>query len=77
MQYIFVGVQPANVQVIYTGSGLGYAGEGAGPAVGDKAPACSLEGSDGKSHALENHLGKRPVIMDTRVGVQEGSVYMR
>ena len=46
-------------------AGLAHAGndEGAGLAVGDKAPAFSLEGSDGKTHALEGHLGKRPVII--------------
>ncbi len=37
--------------------------ESTGPTVGDKAPAFSLEGSDGKTHALENHLGKRPVVI--------------
>ena len=37
--------------------------ESTGPTVGDKAPAFSLEGSDGKTYALENHLGKRPVVI--------------
>ncbi len=41
----------------------GGEGEGAGPAVGDKAPAFSLEGSDGKEHTLDNHLGERPVVI--------------
>ena len=38
-------------------------GEGAGLAVGDMAPAFELEGTDGKAHALKDHLGKRPVVL--------------
>jgi hypothetical protein len=51
--------------VVFALVGLTHAGEGegTGPAVGDKAPAFSLEGSDGKAHALENHLGERPVVI--------------
>jgi peroxiredoxin Q/BCP len=32
-------------------------------AVGDPAPAFSLVGSDGKEHALADHLGKRGVVL--------------
>lgn len=51
--------------VVLTLVGLIYAGEGKGgePAVGDKAPAFSLQGTDGKMHALDDHLGKRPVVI--------------
>ncbi len=31
--------------------------------VGDAAPAFELTGSDGKTHRLADHLGKRPVII--------------
>jgi len=31
--------------------------------VGDPAPAFSLPGSDGRTHALADHLGKRAVIV--------------
>jgi hypothetical protein len=30
---------------------------------GDKAPAFSLEGSDGKTHALADHAGKEVVVV--------------
>ncbi len=33
------------------------------PDVGDMAPAFSLPGSDGKMHALSDHLGHRPVVL--------------
>jgi thioredoxin-dependent peroxiredoxin len=33
------------------------------PEVGDMAPAFSLPGSDGKMHALSDHLGRRPVVL--------------
>jgi peroxiredoxin Q/BCP len=33
------------------------------PDVGDMAPAFSLPGSDGKLHALSDHLGRRPVVL--------------
>ena len=51
--------------MVFALAGLTYSGEGegAGPAVGDKAPAFSLEGSDGTTHALEKHLGERPVVI--------------
>ena len=32
-------------------------------AAGDPAPAFSLPGSDGKTHALADHLGKRVVVL--------------
>ena len=32
-------------------------------AVGDAAPAFSLPGSDGKTHALADHVGKRAVVL--------------
>lgn len=32
-------------------------------AAGDPAPAFSLPGSDGKTHALADHLGKRAVVL--------------
>ena len=32
-------------------------------AAGDAAPAFSLPGSDGKSHSLAEHLGKRAVVI--------------
>jgi peroxiredoxin Q/BCP len=32
-------------------------------AVGDPAPAFTLQGSDGKPHALADHLGKRGVVL--------------
>ena len=32
-------------------------------AVGDPAPAFSLPGSDGKTHALADHAGKRVVVL--------------
>ena len=31
--------------------------------VGDTAPQFELTGSDGKTHRLADHLGKRPVII--------------
>jgi peroxiredoxin Q/BCP len=31
--------------------------------VGDPAPAFSLQGSDGKIHRLEDHVGKRAVVI--------------
>jgi peroxiredoxin Q/BCP len=42
---------------------LAGAGDDPGPSVGDKAPAFSLEGTDGKTHSLEGHLGKRPIVI--------------
>jgi len=33
------------------------------PAVGDDAPRFSLPGSDGATHSLSDHLGKRAVII--------------
>jgi peroxiredoxin Q/BCP len=30
---------------------------------GDPAPSFSLPGSDGKTHALSDHLGKRAVVL--------------
>jgi peroxiredoxin Q/BCP len=30
---------------------------------GDKAPMFELVGSDGKTHRLEDHIGKRPVVI--------------
>ena len=48
---VLVGVAPASEA------------EKNGPAVGDRAPAFSLEGSDGRTHALEDHLGSRPVVI--------------
>ncbi len=38
-------------------------GAQAAPEVGDKAPAFSLAGSDGRTHALSDHLGKRGVVL--------------
>ncbi len=38
-------------------------GSGGGPAVGDEAPAFRLVGSDGKTHSLEDHRGKRAVVI--------------
>ena len=35
----------------------------AAPEVGEAAPAFSLEGSDGRTHALSDHLGKRGVVL--------------
>ena len=35
----------------------------AGPRVGEPAPAFTLPGSDGRSHALADHLGKRGVVL--------------
>ncbi len=32
-------------------------------AAGDPAPAFSLPGSDGKTHSLAEHLGKRVVVL--------------
>lgn len=32
-------------------------------AVGDPAPAFSLPGSDGATHSLSDHLGKRAVVI--------------
>ena len=36
---------------------------GGGLQVGDKAPAFSLAGSDGKTHSLEDHAGRRAVVV--------------
>ena len=45
-------------------AGPAWAGEEAsGLQVGDKAPAFSLEGSDGKTHSLGEHAGKRAVVV--------------
>jgi peroxiredoxin Q/BCP len=33
------------------------------PTVGDSAPAFSLPGSDGRTHALADHVGKRGVVL--------------
>ncbi len=51
--------------LMFARAGFTHAGddEGAGLAVGDKAPQFSLEGTDGKTHALENHIGERPVVV--------------
>lgn len=38
-------------------------GEATGPAIGDKAPAFSLQGTDGKTYTLDNNLGKRPIVI--------------
>jgi len=53
-----------------TGSAVGSAsGSAATPSVtpslarGDTAPAFSLEGSDGKTHALADHAGKEVVVV--------------
>ena len=49
--------------------GLGLAGWAAGPAaaeelkVGDKAPAFSLKGTDGKTHTLDDFKGKQAVVL--------------
>jgi len=51
------------VLLALTGGIHGEEGEGAGLKVGDKAPAFNLEGSDGKEHALDEHLGKRPIVI--------------
>jgi peroxiredoxin Q/BCP len=51
------------VVLALTGGVYGEEGEGSGPAVGDKAPAFSLQGSDGKQHALDDHAGKRPMVI--------------
>jgi peroxiredoxin len=37
--------------------------EEGGLQVGDKAPAFSLAGSDGKTHSLEDHAGRRAVVV--------------
>jgi peroxiredoxin Q/BCP len=37
--------------------------EPGGLQVGDKAPAFSLAGSDGKTHSLEDHAGRRAVVV--------------
>jgi peroxiredoxin Q/BCP len=31
--------------------------------VGDAAPPFTLEGSDGRTHSLTDHEGKRPVVL--------------
>ena len=33
------------------------------PAVGDEAPDFSLPGTDGKTHTLQEHRGKRAVVI--------------
>jgi hypothetical protein len=33
------------------------------PGAGDPAPTFTLKGSDGKTHSLADHLGKRPVVL--------------
>lgn len=40
-----------------------FADEAPPPGVGSPAPAFSLPGSDGRSHALADHLGKRGVVL--------------
>ena len=42
-------------------AGGAFAGDA--PAVGDKAPAFELPGSDGESHSLEQHAGSRAVVL--------------
>jgi len=44
-------------------SALGRAQEPAVLKVGDMAPAFSAPGSDGKTHALADSLGKRAVVL--------------
>ena len=46
-------------------AGIGHAsdGEPIQLKVGDEAPAFSLAGSDGKTHSLGDHLGKRAVVL--------------
>ena len=41
----------------------GADGEKKGLAAGDAAPSFALPGSDGKTHTLEEHLGKRAVVV--------------
>jgi peroxiredoxin Q/BCP len=52
----------ALVLVLVAGTPACASGKG-GLAVGDAAPAFSLPGSDGKTHSLEQHLGKRAVVL--------------
>jgi len=40
-----------------------FAANAAEPVVGGAAPAFSLPGSDGASHALADHVGKRGVVL--------------
>ena len=44
--------------------GLAAGGSAAGELrVGDRAPGFDLPGSDGRRHSLEQHLGKRGVVL--------------
>ena len=40
-----------------------FAAHAAEPAVGSPAPGFSLRGSDGKTHTLAEHAGKRGVVL--------------
>ena len=40
-----------------------FAAQASEPAVGSAAPAFSLRGSDGATHTLAQHLGKRGVVL--------------
>lgn len=40
-----------------------FAANAAEPAVGAAAPAFSLPGSDGATHALADHVGKRGIVL--------------
>jgi thioredoxin-dependent peroxiredoxin len=51
--------------VLSLGAALAGFGQQAGPElkVGDMAPPFNLQGSDGKSHRLDDHKGKRAVVL--------------
>ena len=56
------------IEVLVMGIGLTLAASGDAPAAtelkpGDQAPAFSLQGSDGKVHALDEHKGKSAVVI--------------
>ena len=56
------------IDVLVLGIGLTLAASGDTPAAvelkpGDAAPAFSLQGSDGKTHTLEDHKGKSAVVI--------------
>ena len=51
------------VLLTVVGSPLAQGAEEGELNVGDKSPAFSLEGSDGKTHTLDDHVGVRPVVM--------------
>ncbi len=51
------------VLVLLTGVLPARAAEQVKLEVGDKAPPFSLAGTDGKTHALKDHVGTRPVVI--------------